>query len=233
MNAQTERICVWIAMAFPPVMVVGLLAAGWIPFPSPAATPAAVAAMYRDNAAGIKVCSLLMMLSGTLTLPLGAVLTVRMRKIEGPASPLAWTQLAAAAVGAVLFMVPPYFWQAAAYRAEHHADELLQTLNDLAFLPLLSAIFPAQLQLLALGLAILLDKNDPPELPRWTGYLSLWVMVLLIPSALVLFFFTGPFAWNGILTIWLAAIVFIIWFYVMCTVLLKQVAPKSLAVSGN
>lgn len=233
MNAQTERICVWIAMAFPPVMVAGLLAAGWIPLPPPAATPAAVAAMYRDNAAGIKVCSLLMMLSGTLTLPLGAVLTARIRKIEGPNSPLAWMQLAAAAVGAVLFMVPTYFWQAAAYRAPEHADKLLQALNDLAFLPLLSAIFPAQLQLLALGLAILMDSNDPPELPRWTGYLSLWVMVLLLPSALVLFFFTGPFAWNGILTIWLAAIVFIIWFYTMCAVLLKLGSSKSPAVQSS
>jgi hypothetical protein len=118
-------------------------------------------------------------------------------------------------------MVPAYFWQAAAYRASEHSPEMLQTLNDLSWLPLLSAIFPAQLQLLAIGLAILLDQRETPELPRWLGYLSLWEMVLLVPSALVLFFYSGPFAWNGILTIWLAAISFIIWFYSTCVVLLR------------
>lgn len=209
-------------MAFPIVMVIGLLAADWIPLPAPSDSPVQVSAMYRDHAAGIKICALLMILSGTLTLPLGAVLTVRIRNIEGPAPALAWLQLGAAAVGAVLFMVSPCFWMAAAYRPGVRSNELLQTLNDLAWLPLLSAIFPAQLQLFSVGLATLLDRNTPPELPRWTGYLSLWVMVLLSPSALVLFFFTGPFAWNGLLTIWLAAIAFIIWFYSMCTALLRS-----------
>jgi hypothetical protein len=49
----------------------GLLTAGWIPPPPPSDNQAAVAAMHREHAAAIRFCSLLMMLAGTLTLPLG------------------------------------------------------------------------------------------------------------------------------------------------------------------
>ncbi len=179
--------------------------------------------MFRGNPTGIKICTLLIGIGGTLTLPLAAVIAIRMRKIEGAASALAWTQLLAAAAGGVLFLVPTFPWQAAAYRASTHSDEMLQTLNDLGWLPLLSMVFPAQLQLLCIGLAILMDKGKAPEFPRWSGYLCLWVVMLMAPSAFVLFFFSGPFAWNGLFTFYLAATGFFIWFYVMCFLLLKSV----------
>jgi hypothetical protein len=225
-NAKAERLCLWLGIIFPVVMLISILAGDFLPPPSPADSAQQVAEMYRSNSVGIRISGLLLGLAGTLTMPLAAVLTVRMRRIEGSASVLAWTQLASATCGAVLFIVPAFFWEAAAYRADIHSDEIFQTLNDLAWLPLISAVFPAQLQLVSIGLAILMDRSAEPELPRWLGYLSLWVAVLLTPSALVLFFKSGPFAWNGVLTWWLAAIAFVAWFYTICFVLLKSVEGR-------
>jgi len=58
----------------------------------------------------------------------GAQLCVQMRRIEGPNSPLAYTQLGMAALGSLLFIYPAYFWLAAAYRP--HSPEMSQTLNE-------------------------------------------------------------------------------------------------------
>jgi hypothetical protein len=209
------------ALGMAPAALSGFIAAGWLPVPAPSDSPAQVAAMFRDNPTGIKICTLLISISGTLTLPLAAVIGIRMRKIEGAASALAWTQMLASAAGAVLFMVPTFPWQAAAYRASTHSDEMLQTLNDLGWLPILSMVFPFQLQLLCVGLAILMGKGEAPELPRWSGYLCLWGVMLMAPSAFVLFFFSGPFAWNGVFTFYLAGTGFFTWYYAMCFLLLR------------
>ena len=58
------------------------------------------------------------------------------------------------------------------------------------------------------GIIILLDKRDAPILPRWVGYVSIWVGLLSLPGVLIPFFKSGPFAWNGILAFWLPAILF-------------------------
>jgi hypothetical protein len=225
-NVKAERICLWLAMIMPPVLLISNIIAGFLPPPAPGLSADQVAEMYRANSVGIRVGGLLIGLGGTLTLPLAAVLTVRMRRIEGAASVFAWTQLASATAGAVLFIVPGFFWEAAAYRADTHSDEIFQTLNDLAWLPLISAIFPAQLQLLSVGLAVVMDRSGASGLPRWTGYFSIWVAVLFTPSAVVLFFYSGPFAWNGILTFWLAVTSFVIWFYSISIALLRSVEQK-------
>ena len=225
-STSTQRICLWMSVAMAPAILTGLLVAGWLPLPAPSDTPAQVGGMFRNNPAGIKLCTLLISLGGTLTLPLASVITVQMRKIEGAPSALAWTQLTSACAGGVLFLVPTFPWQAAAYRAATHSDEMLQTLNDLGWLPILSMVFPAQLQLFCIGAAILMDKNGVTPFPRWSGYLCLWVVMLLAPSAFVLFFFSGPFAWNGIFTFYLAATGYFLWFYVMCVVLLKSIGNE-------
>jgi hypothetical protein len=58
---------------------------------------------------------------------------------------------------------------------------------------------------------------------RWVGYLNAWVAVLLVPGVLVLFFNTGPFAWNGVLVFWLAATAETIWFVTMLVVLRRAI----------
>lgn len=54
------------------------------------------------------------------------------------------------------------------------------------------------------------------------GYLSLWVCVGLVPGVLCLWFKTGPFAWNGVLTLYLAFLVVGAWFAAVIVLLLRM-----------
>ena len=64
-------------------------------------------------------------------------------------------------------------------------------------------------------------------LPRWLAYFNLWVAFLFVPGGLILFFKTGPFAWNGVFTFWLPLSIFSLWFIVMFVALRKSIANQA------
>jgi hypothetical protein len=39
--------------------------------------------------------------------------------------------------------------------------------------------------------------------PRWLGYAALWEAVLLLPGDVLLFFHTGPLAYDGVISYWI------------------------------
>lgn len=47
------------------------------------------------------------------------------------------------------------------------------------------------------------------------GFLNIWIALLFMPAAIMSFFKSGPFAWNGLLSFWVPATVFGAGFYVM------------------
>jgi hypothetical protein len=73
---------------------------------------------------------------------------------------------------------------------------------------------------------VLGDRNASPEMPRWVGFMNLWVAVLFIPGGFLTFFKTGPFAWNGVFVYWIPLVVFLGWYLVM-VVLLRQGALRA------
>ena len=82
------------------------------------------------------------------------------------------------------------------------------------------------LQTLAIGTAIFLDTRDGRPnavFPRWAGYLNYWVAMLFLPGTVTVFFHTGPFAWNGLLTWYLPLTVFAIWMVTMSVLLLNAI----------
>ena len=90
-----------------------------------------------------------------------------------------------------------------------------QTLNDFAWLSFVTVFSPPLAQYACIGLAVLMDKGTQTIFPRWLGFLNLWVVLLIIPSGLAVFFKTGPFAWNGLRAFWLAIAAFGSWVSVM------------------
>ena len=101
-------------------------------------------------------------------------------------------------------------------------------INDAGWIMFLIPWPPFSAWCIGVAVAVYRDRRDGDErtFPRWVGYLNLWVAMLFLPSGLVLFFKTGPFAWNGICTFWLAATVFTIWLVAMLVVVLRAIRQQ-------
>jgi hypothetical protein len=99
--------------------------------------------------------------------------------------------------------------------------EIIQTLNDLAWLPYIGVVGTAMVQMVIIAIVVLQDSRDTPLLPRWSAYLNIWAALGVAPGSLVVFTHTGPLAWNGIIAFWLLCVSFITWMAVMTWLMLR------------
>jgi hypothetical protein len=181
--------------------------------------------LYAENRVGIQLGALLTMQFCLFGLLWTAALATQMRRIEtGPTPILTYSQLASGVISTLLFIPPCLYWTIAAFRPERDAD-LIYMLHDLGWMGMVMPVMSVVIQAAVIGIAVLSDKRVKPIFPRWSGYMNLWIAVGFLPASLVTFFKTGPFAWNGILTIYLALTVFALWIIVM-GILVAQAAKR-------
>ncbi len=226
MNMRNQMLCTWSGPIFVAVFTVGFwFLAHYLPPPSPNAGASDIAALYQQNTGQIRLGMFLMMTCSALVAPFVAVIAVQMKRLEGGAGVLAYTQLAAGTVGILFLILPALLWTIAAFRPERDPN-LILLLNDMGWIFFLMPFGTFTVQNLAIGLAILGSKDTPPLFPRWAGYFNLWVAVLFVPGGLLTFFKTGPFAWDGLFVFWVPLVVFLLWYGIMF-VLLRQAIAKS------
>lgn len=211
-NRAIQLFFAWCGIATIVVTGIGFWPAGFLPGGiEPGLTADQIAAMYRENTMGIRFAGVCTVGGAGLYLAFTAAVSAQLRRIDSGVSPvLAYAQLAAGTATSFLFLIPGMFLTIAAFRPER-APEITQALNDVAFLFFLMPYSIAALQDLATGICILSDKRKNPILPRWAGFLSLWVFVGFLPAALCGFFKTGPFAWNGLFVWWIPIGIFTAW----------------------
>jgi len=203
----------------------GIIASGWMPPLSPSESATEIAARYAEHTSGIRVGAVMMLWGAGATVPVGCLIAAHIRKVEGEFSPLTYIQVVGCAGGLIAITMPVLFFGVAAFRPERGADLTLM-LNDLGWIPFIINGVPAILQAVSWGIAILSDRREEPPFPRWLGYFNFWAAFSFLPAFLLLFFTTGPFAWNGLLSFWLPATLFGGWFLV-ASVMLIRAAPKA------
>jgi len=223
MSTRIKLLCAWSGPALAAVASVGFLLAGLLPLPPGAyLQPARIAAYYTTSPtltlAGFALASVAM----GLIFPLVALIAVHMVRMEGRVPLLSFLQLATGTATGILLTVPMIMMGVCAFRPDRD-PELIQLLNDLAWLLFITPIAPFCLQNVAIALAVLHDRNPEPVLPRWVAYVNLWVAFLFLPSVLPWFFHRGPFAWQGIFVFWLAFVAYATWLLVMGLVLRRAV----------
>lgn len=227
MNPGIQRIAALCGPAFVVLFIGGWwLIAGFVPPHPPTMDADALAAVYAANTGLIRFGILLAMISTAFVLPFTAILAAHIRRIEQGLPVLTYTELIGGALTTVILLVPTVLWSLAAFRPER-SPEIILVLNDFAWMFFLMTFAPVCMQILALALAVLLDRRRPPRFPRWVGYFNVWVAVLFAPGGLLTFFKEGPFAWNGVLSFWLPLVAFVAWFFVMAVVLLQHVDTGS------
>ena len=214
--------------AWSAIIYVVLLFGGWWPvanfFPlhEPSAGSDEILQIFAEDHVRIRLGMLMIMWAAVFCLPLGAALSQEVRKIEGNGRILTYTLLLALFGNAMLTFYPALWWLIAGFRAETRPEELMYLLNDVGWLQFLGGISLVMPMYIVIAIAAFCDKRENPVFPRWVGYFNLWVFVLLLPDQMLFFFYDGPFAWDGLVAIWIPLVLFTAWFFVVFHCLRKS-----------
>lgn len=223
MNPRILKLCAWSGIGAIVLMALGFaLVAGFIPPPPPGDSAEQTARLFIDNRNAIRAGMILSMIASALLMPFAVAITLQMRRIEGPHSPLAFIQLGLGAIFVLEFIYLIFFWETATFRVDR-APELIQLLNDMAWIPFVGLSSTLVMQSAVFGVAILMDKRSSPIFPRWAGYANLFSATMFIPGTFNVFFLKGPLAWDGLLAFYIPVGVFVVWMFVNSWLLTKAV----------
>ncbi|MHB8694646.1 MAG: hypothetical protein ACYDHH_25700 [Solirubrobacteraceae bacterium] len=226
MSAANQKLFAWCGLACAALFLFGFVVlAGWVPPPAPTHSIHQVVAFFQHHTTLKRIGLWMNTIAGALCGAWVVAITMQMRRIEGASSPLAFLQLIMGPLLVFEFIIPVQLWQACLYRPAIDPG-FTYRLNDFAWLFFVGVVSTAVVQAIAIGLAILQDKRAELVFPRWVGYFNLWCAVLFLPGGMVVFFKTGPLAWNGLLAWWLVLAAFTIWLIVMSVVLLRHAIPQ-------
>lgn len=217
-----QRVCAWSGVICVTLFFGAFVLAGFVPPLSPSLDAGEVSAHYLSHTTGIRVGMGLMLISSAFYAMFTAVMSGQMRRIPGLSPTVVYTQLAAGAFACVTFLLPAIFFIVASFRPER-SPELVQLMNDLAWIMMVIPWMPFMAQNFSFAFAILSDPRTPPLFPRWVGFLNIWAPISFSPAILLPFFKTGPFAWSGLFVIWIPAFIFIFWFAAITRMLMKAI----------
>lgn len=194
---------------------------GFFPPPSPSLSPEALAQIFIDRKIEIRLGTLIQCICYTFYGTWGMSIVMMMRKMEHGSPVLTYTSIANVGGGYVFFLLMPITWAALAFRPEAVPAWFLQIMNDWVWFIFILSWPPFAIFMLLIAAAIFCDKNSPTIYPRWVAFYNIWCAVLIVPAALIEFFKTGPFAYDGLISFWFIYIVFFSWIMVMSIMTLK------------
>lgn len=202
------------------VTLVGWLIAGLLPLPLGPSDDVATVVNFYSTDSTRRMCGFVLSGLGVcFIMPLVGVITMHMVRMERRLPLLAAIQLGAGSVTMLINLLPSMLFAVLTFRPEQRSPESIMLLNDLTWLIFFTPIMPFIFQNLAISLAVLADREH--VFPRWVGYLNLWVALAFIPDILAYFFFSGPFAWNGVFVFWLALTAYAVFLVTMSVVTRK------------
>lgn len=197
---------------------------GFIPPPSPALTPEELAQIFIDRKFGIRVGSLIQCICYTFYGTWGIAIIMMMRRMERGLPVLTYASIANVGGGYVFFLLMPITWAMLAFRPETMDPNFLQIMNDWVWFIFILSWPPFAIFMIFIAIAIFCDHNSPTIFPRWVAYFNIWCAILIMPAALIEFFKTGPFAYDGIISFWFIYIVFFGSMMVMSVITMRAAA---------
>lgn len=224
MHAATLRWLNWSGVIFILGWLIGFVFfAQLVPPPSPDDSAETVAQVFADNRFGVQFGMMLTLFVSPFYASWAAALAAQMKRIRGAHPVMADLQLVLGGLTVLVFMIPALLLEIAAFRADR-SPEVVQTLDDIAWMMFIAMGAVAILQPFVVGVVILQQrKEDEQVLPRWSGYFSVWTAILFLPGPACVYFKTGLMAWDGMLPWWIPFIVFTAWVVVMMAVVHQSI----------
>lgn len=184
------------------------LVGGFLPPPSPSQPIDELVRHIQEHRLRVRISGLSLMIAALVFIPFTALAADAVRRIEGNGRMLTFTILLGGMSNVALTFYPAMWWLLAAYRPELSAD-FIRALTDMAWLQFVGGATIYLAFPLTLSVAALVDDDQRPIFPRWFGYFNIWIAILIIPDQLVFFFYSGPFAWNGLFSFWIPVNAFV------------------------
>jgi hypothetical protein len=232
MSARIQSICLWSGYSFFVLYLVGIVAvAGFIPPPAPGWSSDAITAFFAERQLRVLVGMSICAFASALYVPWGVAIFGEMLSMERTRyAPLSMIQVISAGLGAVFFAISPLLWLTLAFRVGHSGDSIW-ILNDFAWISWIVSWPFFFVQAGALGLCVLAYRAS--AIPRWVGYFSIWFAVSMFPASLIVFFYHGPFAWNGVFGLYLPLCMFATWYQVVTFYLRRSIRQRAGAAEAD
>ena len=171
--------------------------AGFFPSQPPSWDAAHITRIYHDNATGIRIGMVLLLLGSMFYVPRTAMLAKLTAAVGGKPGILTFSQIIAGCTNVLLTAYPAGWWLTGSFRSP------------------LGVIAPFYFVVISIIYASLADEDTDPIIPRWVGWFNVFFMLDLIPLNIIFFFKTVPFAWNGLFGFYLPFATFWIWFFLL------------------
>lgn len=224
MKRYLDLLCAYGGMIFAVLFGIGfLLIAHFVPPLDPHDTAEQTAKVFRDDKDEIRIGLLVCYLGCPFYLAFGAAINAQTRRIVGAPKAILQLQSSAFSASLILIIGPFMLWWVAAFRPGEIAPELTQLVNDIGWISFLVGWCPFVTWYVATGVAILCDDSSDPVYPRWSGYVALMTGLGQTTASFLVFFKTGPFAWDGLFSWWLPATEFFLFFVVMTVVTIRAI----------
>ncbi|HWI42535.1 MAG TPA: hypothetical protein VNS81_02875 [Nocardioides sp.] len=203
------RLFYWAFTIFYSALSVGICLLGRAtPPPRPNVTAEQAAAWFDHHQTGIQVGFVfLLLIAGGAAISNGIIGYFMMRMSSGKM--LAYAYIATMGVGAIPgFQVILVCWLTATFRDDRSTD-LMYLLYDLGMLSYNGSLGCFTAAYLVVALAILYDRNQ--IFPKWFAYITIWQVVTELLASQMWIHHSGAFAWNGVITLYIALVIFGIW----------------------
>ncbi len=216
-------LCAWSGPVATVLALLGMvIASGFIPATNPAASGREIADFYLNNLYGIRFGQVISMIAFTLLVPFGIAVAMQTRRIE--ARPvLTYVQIASVAIASLEGIMSTCIWLTASYRPDVLDPDITRMLHDLGWICFLVDVPIFSVWVGVIGIAILRDQHATPLFARWIGFFNLWCAIFFLPALLIPFFKSGPFAYNGLLALYLPFGAFFTWIVLMTPAVLKAI----------
>jgi hypothetical protein len=196
-------------------MIGWVFVARFLPPLDPSMTAAQTADLFTTHSVRIRFGMFLCMYSTLFLMPFAAAIAGQFARIEaGGFKVWTYTMIGVGAGNVLTFTFPLLFWSAAAFRPDRPPD-LIQLINDLAWIPFVGMTVPFLVMPLSVAIVGFLDPNEVKTFPRWACWYNLAISVICMPGGMCVFFLNGPFAWDGLVGWWMGVSNFFVWFFVM------------------
>lgn len=206
------RFCAWSGFIY---LVGSLISwvgiAGFVPPPQANWGALQMAAFYRENNVALKA-GLVLTLNFQMFYVLFSVAISRvMNEMEGPRGILGTLEMLCGFTNFLITIAGLFFWLTAAFRAETREPAEILLMNDTAWMFLETMFLGTALQYFLFGLCTTLDRRTNPLYPRWMSWFSFMTAASMFPVGLIPFFYSGPFAWHGLISLYYVYAMYFVW----------------------